>query len=132
DTINNWHATHSIRQTISVLGGIVYGILYIVKSVNDGLESTKASLKSKGLDISSTGVSVKTSRRFDREDYVDATQRGIIKAMGAASFRKNAAASSPDVAGVPPAMERQTSSTSSVNSTDSIEKKKKRFGFGKK
>ena len=94
-------------------------------------------------------MSVKTSRRFDREDYVDATQRygrsfaspfisdhlssrGIIKAMGAASFRKNAAASSPDVTGVPPAMDRQTSSTSSVNSTDSIEKKKKRFGFGKK
>jgi len=52
--------------------------------------------------------------------------------MGAASFRKNAAASSPDVTGVPPPMERQTSSTSSVNSTDSVEKKKKRFGFGKK
>jgi hypothetical protein len=36
------------------------------------------SLKSRGLDISKEGVSVKTFRRFDREDYVDATQRSIL------------------------------------------------------
>ena len=34
-----------------------------------------SSLKAKGLDISHTGVSVKTQKRFDRQDYVDATQR---------------------------------------------------------
>ena len=39
------------------------------------LISFTSSLKAKGLDISHTGVSVKTQKRFDRQDYVDATQR---------------------------------------------------------
>lgn len=33
------------------------------------------SLKSKGLVVNEHGMSVKTSKRFDRDDYVDATQR---------------------------------------------------------
>ncbi|KAF9231736.1 hypothetical protein BU15DRAFT_55800 [Melanogaster broomeanus] len=43
-------------------------------------------LEGKGIRISDKGVSVKTQRRFDREDYVDATPRGSIKALNAASF----------------------------------------------
>lgn len=43
-------------------------------------------LGKKGLHITPSGLSVKTDKRFDREDYIDATQRGIIKTMGAASF----------------------------------------------
>ncbi|KAF8876783.1 hypothetical protein CPB84DRAFT_1795608 [Gymnopilus junonius] len=125
-----WLDFVSLFATITVIGGIVYAVLYVVRSVNDGLASTKASLKTKGLDISSSGVSIKTSKRFDREHYVDATQRGIVKAIGAASFRKNGAASH-NVSGVPPSMERHTSSTS-AGSSDSTEKKKKRFAFGKK
>lgn len=35
------------------------------------------SLKTRGLTISDKGVSIKTSKRFDREDYVDATQRYV-------------------------------------------------------
>ena len=35
------------------------------------------SLKTKGLDISDKGVSIKTQKRFDRENYVDATQRCV-------------------------------------------------------
>lgn len=35
------------------------------------------SLANKGLHVSDKGVSVKTSKRFDREDYVDATQRYV-------------------------------------------------------
>lgn len=34
-------------------------------------------LKSRGLDISSTGVAVKTSQRYTREDQLDATQRCV-------------------------------------------------------
>ncbi|PFH49181.1 hypothetical protein AMATHDRAFT_48943 [Amanita thiersii Skay4041] len=47
------------------------------------------SLKSKGYDISKTGVSVKTSKRFDHEHYVDAVQRGFIRALGASSYGAN-------------------------------------------
>ena len=36
-----------------------------------------SSLKAKGLDISAHGVSIKTEKRFDREHYVDATQRCV-------------------------------------------------------
>ena len=32
-------------------------------------------LKGKGLDISKSGMSVKTDKRFNREEYLDATQR---------------------------------------------------------
>lgn len=35
-------------------------------------------LKEKGLDISDKGVSVKTTKRLNREDYVDATQRCVF------------------------------------------------------
>ncbi|KAF8869791.1 hypothetical protein BD779DRAFT_1583718 [Infundibulicybe gibba] len=59
-----------------------------MKQISEGVKSTKESLKARGLDISDKGVSVKTSKRFDRADYVDATQRGFVKAMESASFGK--------------------------------------------
>ncbi|KAJ8688950.1 hypothetical protein PTI98_013020 [Pleurotus ostreatus] len=99
----NWIDLFSLFATIAVFGGIIYGVLYLVNSVSQGVASTKEALANKGLHISDKGVSVKTSKRFDREDYVDATQRyvlspsakhpltsapdrGFIKAMNAASF----------------------------------------------
>jgi len=106
-------------------------------------------LKSKGLNISSTGVSVKTSHRYTREDQIDATQRcvclstsfsfvfcwsltsHIIRAMGAASFRKGEAPQVPDEQ--MPQMQRQWSmksetSTKSSNAEEKEKKKKKLFG----
>lgn len=74
------------------------------------------SLKNKGLHISDKGVSVKTSSRFNREDYLDATQRGFIKAMGASSF------GTADNIEKTPVLSRQASSTSE-------EKEKKRSHF---
>ena len=38
------------------------------------------------MTISDKGMSVRTTGRYSREDYVDATQRGLMKAMGASSF----------------------------------------------
>ncbi|KAL0574005.1 hypothetical protein V5O48_007949 [Marasmius crinis-equi] len=78
----------SFITTAAFFGGVIYGVLYLVRSVNSGIENTKAQLKERGYDVSSGGVKVKTSKRFDREDYVDATQRGFVKAMEASSFRK--------------------------------------------
>ena len=36
-------------------------------------------LKGKGLNVSKSGVSVKTDKRFNREEYLDATQRSAGK-----------------------------------------------------
>ncbi|PPQ91269.1 hypothetical protein CVT25_006212 [Psilocybe cyanescens] len=127
-----WVDFLSLIATVAVFGGIVYGIIFVVQSINDGLTSTKASLKSRGLDVSASGVSVKTSKRFGREDYVDATQRGIVKAMGASSFRRNDSSSTAS-ATAPPQIQR-TDSAASIRSTGSSseEKKKKKSIFGKK
>ena len=34
-------------------------------------------MKDKGYEVSDKGVSIKTSKRFDRQDYIDATQRYV-------------------------------------------------------
>ncbi|KAF7330864.1 hypothetical protein MVEN_02425900 [Mycena venus] len=78
----NWVDMVSLLVTVSVFGGIIYVVLLVVQSISQGVESAKEGLKSKGVHITDKGVAVKTSKRFDREDYVDATQRGIVKAMG--------------------------------------------------
>jgi len=101
----------SLLVTLAILGGVVYGVMSMVKTVNEGVASTKESLKAKGLHVTSSGVSVKTDKRFDREEYMDATQRGIINAMGASSFRKGGA-SLPGA----PAMARTSSNLSTKSS----------------
>ncbi|KAL1744741.1 hypothetical protein HDZ31DRAFT_63802 [Schizophyllum fasciatum] len=93
------------------------------------MENTKAKLKERGFDVSKGGVSVKTSGRVERDDYIDATQRGFIKAMNAASFRKDAHPSpSVHASGSAPALDRRDSGAS-LSAGD--EKKKKRL-FGRK
>ncbi|KAJ3775875.1 hypothetical protein FB446DRAFT_365971 [Lentinula raphanica] len=138
-------------------------------------------LKEKGYEISNQGMSVKTSKRMNREDYVDATQRyaaellfviytlscfallsphlmysvantkhlllpfphhpstlldrrGIIRAMGAASFGSNAngtpdvtsatsSTSSANLANLKsPPLEHRSSSSSSIKTTSSGQK----------
>ena len=66
------------------------------------------------MHISDKGVSVKTTSRFNREDYVDATQRGFIKAMGAASF-----GTTEGYEGEMTPVSRQNSSTGSIKSLSS-------------
>ena len=39
------------------------------------------SLKTKGLNVSQTGISVKTSKRFDREEYMEATRRYVLLSL---------------------------------------------------
>jgi len=84
-----WTDILAFAATLGFIGAAVYGVLFVIRQINQGVTSTKEALKERGLHISDHGVKVKTSKRFDREDYVDATQRGIIKAMGAASYGQN-------------------------------------------
>ena len=84
-------------------------------------------LKSRGVNISDKGVSVKTTSRFNREDYLDATQRGVIKAMSAASFGPG---ENPE--DKVPVISRTNSSTGSLHSNSgSLEdpSKKSKRGF---
>ncbi|CAK5264710.1 unnamed protein product [Mycena citricolor] len=128
----SWLDLIALIATISVFAGIVYGALLLVRSVSQGIESAKEGLKNKGSALAfrplglrphndtydancsarhGQGVEVKTSKRFDREDYVDATQRNFVKAVNAASFRKNGALdSSPTLS--PPALSTARSSSS--------------------
>jgi len=109
----------ALLATIAVFGGIIYGILYVMGSVSEGVKSTKDKLKEKGLDISDKGVSVKTSKRMNREDYVDATQRGLIRAMEASSFgtqgQNGSSPTNPSLS--PPQLKQSISSSSSTGST---------------
>ncbi|KIJ40323.1 hypothetical protein M422DRAFT_256880 [Sphaerobolus stellatus SS14] len=76
----------SLIVTLSILGGVVAAALYIVKSFSEWTTTTKEKLKSQGYDISEGGLAVHTKKRMDREDYIDATQRNFVKALGAASY----------------------------------------------
>jgi len=71
--------------TVIILTGVIYLIVSTNKAMDSVMQSAKQSLKSKGLDISSSGIAVKTDKVFDRESYMDATQRGIINALNASS-----------------------------------------------
>ncbi|KAG5645325.1 hypothetical protein DXG03_006514 [Asterophora parasitica] len=130
-------------STLCIAAGIIYGILFISKQITQSFENTKDHLKNKGLTISHKGVSVKTARRFDREDYVDATQRcalhlpfspytphpwycssfsncrGFVKAVNAASFGKGNGF-------VPTSGPSKVQRTGSSSSAGSAEEKKKR------
>ncbi|KAG9024676.1 hypothetical protein FS842_005427 [Serendipita sp. 407] len=71
---------------LSILVGIVFAIITVSGKVQEAVKSTQASLNDKGVNLSASGMSVKTDKNISREDYLDATQRGIINTMKAASF----------------------------------------------
>ncbi|KAI0631826.1 hypothetical protein C8Q77DRAFT_164862 [Trametes polyzona] len=81
----NWIDYLSLVVTLAIISALAYGGFLASKAISSAIESTKDSLKSRGVNVSKKGVSVKTSKRYDREDYLDATQRGFIKAMKASS-----------------------------------------------
>jgi len=110
----NWLDLISLVIMLAVTVGVVYAISVGTKQVSEAFNNTKETLKNKGLNISDKGVSVKTTSRFNREDYVDATQRAFIKTMGAASFGSSEI---DDKQPVP--ISRQNSATGSIRSVSS-------------
>ncbi|EIW53005.1 uncharacterized protein TRAVEDRAFT_75196 [Trametes versicolor FP-101664 SS1] len=81
----NWFDYLSLAVTLAIISALAYGGFLASKAISSAVDSAKDSLKTKGVDVSRGGVSVKTNKRYDREDYLDATQRGFIKAMKASS-----------------------------------------------
>ncbi|KZT30256.1 hypothetical protein NEOLEDRAFT_1174558 [Neolentinus lepideus HHB14362 ss-1] len=135
----NWLDVISFIFTMGLFVGVIIGVLYASNAISKAMANTKESLKAKGVDLSKSGMSVRTSGRYTREDYIDATQRGIIKSMSAASFRRqdpsadasvNANSNGKVHYAAPPALERRDSNAS-VKTTNSIgEKEKKKHLFG--
>ncbi|KAI0721767.1 hypothetical protein C8Q72DRAFT_77892 [Fomitopsis betulina] len=91
----NWIDVFSLVLTLSIAGGVVFGLMYVGKATSQAAEATKASLKSRGVNLSKEGVSIKTDKRWDRDDYLDATQRGFVKAYNNSSFGTGSAVGSP-------------------------------------
>ncbi|KAI6144917.1 hypothetical protein BKA82DRAFT_4168082 [Pisolithus tinctorius] len=81
-----WIDVFSLSVTTMIFVGMILAIIYFARRISSTVEVTKESLKNRGISISDSGVSIKTNKRFDMEHYVDATQRGFIKAMDASSF----------------------------------------------
>ncbi|KAG2155255.1 uncharacterized protein EDB93DRAFT_1101827 [Suillus bovinus] len=85
----SWIDIFSFLTITTLFLGTILIIILVVKSLSAAAQQTKQSLQDRGISISDKGVSIKTSKRFDRENYVDATQRGIIKVLDASNFSPN-------------------------------------------
>jgi len=122
----------------AIFVGVIVGVMKAAEGVSKAVDNTKQQLKNKGYTISDGGVSIKTSGRVEREDIVDAQQRGFIAAMGASSF------GTADNVDKRPVVSRQTS-LASVESTHTVgagssnleregstKEKKSKFGLRKK
>ncbi|KAI0341295.1 hypothetical protein BDW22DRAFT_1429972 [Trametopsis cervina] len=85
-----WGDYLSLTLTLSLIAALVYGVLYINQSVRKVVSSTKEQLHNRGIDVSAKGASVKTHTKLqNREEYFDATQRGIVKALSKSSFGRD-------------------------------------------
>jgi len=82
----SWIDFVSLTLTLSIAAAVLYGLIHIGRATSQAAEATKASLKNRGVNLSKEGVSIKTNRRWDRDSYLDATQRGFVKAYNNASF----------------------------------------------
>lgn len=82
----SWTDYLSLTLTISLIAAAVYGVLYLREQIQKGIRASKDKLHDRGIDISARGAHVKTrSKLADREQYFDATQRGVMKALSKAS-----------------------------------------------
>lgn len=82
----SWIDVFSFLTTTFLFVGTIFTIVFLTKRFSAAAQNTKESLQNKGISISDKGVSIKMSKRFDREDYMDATQRGVIKVLDASNL----------------------------------------------
>jgi len=81
----------SLFMTFLVVGVVVGGI-YAFRTISATIEQTRNDLRSKGVNISDSGVQIKTNKHYNHEDYIDATQRVLTAGMDpmakASSFKR--------------------------------------------
>jgi len=87
----------SLVFTLALCVGFFVGAVLLFQKFTAGVESVKANLREKGVDLSSSGMSVRTNGRLNQEEYLDATQRNIMKAVSSSSWGKPGATSSPSL-----------------------------------
>lgn len=134
----SWVDLFSLLVTTLFFVGVIVGMIFIGRQISNVVQSTKESLNNRGIAISDKGVSVKTNKRFDRSDYVDATQRGFIKALGSSTFgpalgeeegKKNALKSKSSTS-LTEGRSKRKISNASVATNGSTEEHEKRRIFG--
>ncbi|EJD50743.1 hypothetical protein AURDEDRAFT_159890 [Auricularia subglabra TFB-10046 SS5] len=77
----------SLVAVVCLFGAIIAGVMYVGNMVSAAVASTQENLKKRGVDVSKDGVSVKTNRRgVDREQVMDATQRGLVNVLNNAQY----------------------------------------------
>ncbi|KAI0088949.1 hypothetical protein BDY19DRAFT_1048443 [Irpex rosettiformis] len=81
-----WGDYISLTVVLSIIAALVYGVIYINQSFRKAVVSTKQNLQARGIEISKQGASVKTKTKLvNREEYFDATQRKVVKALANSS-----------------------------------------------
>lgn len=82
-----WTDYLSLALTFLLVVLIAYAALFVYRQIMNAKEWSKERLQKRGVNISEKGMSVKRKTRLaNREEYVDATQRGFIKALGSAYY----------------------------------------------
>ncbi|PCH34616.1 hypothetical protein WOLCODRAFT_139468 [Wolfiporia cocos MD-104 SS10] len=81
-----WIDLLSLALTFSIVAAVLIGIVRLVQFIQQIAQATKQSLHNKGVDVSRQGISVKTNKHLDRDQYLDVTQRGFIKAYNHSSY----------------------------------------------
>jgi len=131
--MSDWLDIISFVSSLALFIGVVAGAVYVAKSISNTIDETKKSLNEKGVNVSSSGISVKTSKHMTREDYLDATQRNVVKAI------QTSTTSVTDSAGMAQQNEsrhhspsiKRSSTGGSNRSVDSTKKKSGLFGIRK-
>ncbi|KZT03049.1 uncharacterized protein LAESUDRAFT_729559 [Laetiporus sulphureus 93-53] len=90
-----WIDYISLALTLSIFAGIALGLIHFRRATSKVVDATKESLKSKGVNVSSQGISVKMQKRLDRENYLDATQRGLMRAYNNSTYGPDKGVSMP-------------------------------------
>jgi len=78
-------------MTVLVVGTVAGGI-YAFRMIAATIEKTRNDLRSKGVNISDSGVQIKTNKHYDHDDYIYATQKALTSGMDpmakASSFKR--------------------------------------------
>jgi len=130
--------SHWLDVISSVVGLVLFvtavaGAIYVARAISNTIDKTKKSLTEKGVNVSASGISVKTNKHMTREDYLDATQRNVVKAIqtsttsvadpGAVVEGDRSPYHSPSI--------KRSSTNGSNRSVDSTRKKSGLFGIRK-
>ncbi|TNY20841.1 hypothetical protein DMC30DRAFT_416578 [Rhodotorula diobovata] len=73
--------------TLVILAALGYAAKLALAAINESINSAKSAMEKKGVQVSSSGASVKTNKRaLTQEETEDRIQRGIMKGWKASSF----------------------------------------------